>query len=417
MKSLTSRRSWPVTFSALGFLPFVGLLPKHCDGPGPGDPGGAAGWTSSAGEAGQPSSAAGAPTGEAGGDAGGVGGDSGSGSAPDRVEEPLLGCLTGVSGKTTPGVFEVVPPPLDLPAPDYRWLTDWSGDGQTAVGVFTNEGDTEAYGAFFVSWNSSAGAAIDAKVRIEKAGYQEPPTSLASCDASVRAMVLGEGSLWTTNGLGTPADPNMSPLFHDDLVLSEDGTAIAYFTGIRDQVRPWAEWRSSRGDTGSLLLDPVHSLSWDGFTAFGTSICYTHTCEAPKTYRWNPPGSGEDVTTTAPTPYVAADGESIVFEFDPTRIGIWRDGDVETIDCSTSCQPIAWSSRAQVLLVNRDGDFAIWTEPHGFRRLSTLLTIPAGWTIVPSGLSLDGWTVTGTAASADTPFAYFRATLNADAFR
>jgi hypothetical protein len=70
-----------------------------------------------------------------------------------------------------------------------------------------------------------------------------------------------------------------------------------------------------------------------------------------------------------------------------------------------------------VLLVERQGDFAIWTSPHGFRRLSTLLAIPDGVAIVPTGLSLDGWTVTGRASSAEAPFAYFRATLKADAFQ
>jgi hypothetical protein len=42
-----------------------------------------------------------------------------------------------------------------------------------------------------------------------------------------------------------------------------------------------------------------------------------------------------------------------------------------------------------------------------------LLTIPAEWTIAPTGISLDGWTITGTAPSEETPFAFFRATLNA----
>jgi hypothetical protein len=127
-------------------------------------------------------------------------------------------------------------------------------------------------------------------------------------------------------------------------------------------------------------------------------------------------GGGQDVTTTAPTPIVAADGETIVFDYNATHIGVWRNEKFETIDCVDACHVVAWSSRGQVLLVNRNDDFAIWTEPHGFRRLSALLTIPEGWTIVPTDLSLDGWTVHGTASSASIPFAYFRATLNAGAF-
>jgi hypothetical protein len=123
------------------------------------------------------------------------------------------------------------------------------------------------------------------------------------------------------------------------------------------------------------------------------------------------------VTTTAPTPYVAADGETIVFDYNATHVGIWRGDTVETVDCVDACRAVAWSARAQVLLVNLSDDFAIWTRPHGLRRLSTLLTIPDGWVIVPTGLSLDGWTVTGRASSTETPFAYFHASLNANAFQ
>lgn len=334
------------------------------------------------------------------------------------MTEPLLGCASGVSGKLTPGAFDVLEPYFDFGnAPDYPWLTDWSGDGQIAVGVYTNEPFEDAYGAFFVSWQAGRGYELEAKVRIELSRFNEPPTSLVNCDGSVRVQRAGDGAIWSNNSsLALPASEDQL-LFHDGLTLSEDGSSLTFMTGIRNQVRPWTEWHSTRGDVQSLLLDPVESLSFDGLTAFGTSVCYTQSCEPPKTFRWRPLEGGEDVTTTAPTPLVAADGESIVFDYNATHLGIWRNSSIDIIDCVDACHALAWSSRAQVLLVEREGDFAIWTRPHGFRRLSTLLTIPDGFAIVPTGLSLDGWTVTGRASSADTPFAYFRATLKADAFQ
>lgn len=412
---------------ALGFLPpFFGVLPRSCE-----PPSGGSGGEPSAGEAGQPGSsgqaAGGSSAGQAGSSAGQAtggssagapaeGGAGGDGDAPDRVTEPLLGCVHGVSGKLTPGIFEAVLPYFAMPAPDYPWLTDWSGDGQTAVGVYTNEPFDDAYGALFLTWRSGRGYSQDIRIRIELSQFNETPTSRVSCDGSVQVQVLGEGSVSSSNGLNVWASENQS-LFHDYLTLSEDGSSFTFFTGIRDQTRPWAEWHSTRGEVQSLLLDPVQSLSWDGLTAFGTSSCYTQSCSPPKTFRWRPLEGGEDVATTAPAPYVAADGETIVFDYNATHIGVWRNEAIETIDCVDDCHVVAWSSRGQVLLVNRNDDFAIWTRPHGFRRLTDLLTIPSEWAIVPMGLSLDGWTVTGQAFSAETPFAYFRATLRADAFQ
>ena len=404
---MTYRKSWPAAFSTLAFLPpFFGLFPRYCE---PHDPGG--GGAGAPGDAGAPG-AAGAP-----GDAGASSeGGSAGGTPIDRVVEPLLGCVNGVSGKLTPGAFDVLEPHFDFSPSDYPWLTDWSGDGQTAVGVYTNEPFEDAYGAFFVSWHAGTGYQLDSKIRIELSQFNEPPTSLVSCDGSVQVQRSGDGSVWSNSSLAVPRQEG-SQFFHDNLTLSEDGSTLTFVSGIRDQTRPWSEWHSSRGDLQTLLLDWVQSVSWDGLTAFGTSSCYTHTCEPPKTFVWRPLGGGADVTTTAPTPIVAADGETIVFDYNTTHIGIWRNETTETIDCVDACHAIAWSARAQVLLVTLQDDFALWTQPHGFRRLSTLLTIPDGWTIVPTDVSLDGWTVHGTASSDAMPFAYFRATLNAGAFQ
>jgi len=395
MKSSLVRKSWPTSLGVLGFLPpFFGLLPRYCEPPHPGDGNGGAG-ASAGGESGAGAS------GEAGASA----------ELPDLVSEPLLGCVSGVSGKLTPGVFQVLEPYFDLPSPDYQWLTDWSGDGQTAVGFFKNEPFEDAYGAFFIRWRNGKGYDLEAKVRIELSKFNEPQEAQVSCDGSIEARIYGDGSWSTTNELQGPYDPNAGTYDHNHLVLSEDGSSLTFTTGIPN-FKQWTEWHSSKGPTATVLIDPADSISWDGLTVFGTSYCYYQTCEQPKTYRWQLPDGGEDVSTTAPASLVAADGKSVVFAYDPTRIGIWRDGAIETIDCLGPCQAIAWSSRAQVLLVNRDNDFAIWTRPHGFRRLSDLIDIPANVGIVPTGLSLDGWTVHGSSGSS-----YFRATLRADAFK
>ena len=407
------RKPWPAALGALAlFPPFFGLFPRSCE-----PPDGGHGGEQSAGEGGD-TNTAGQSTGGSNGGASdaGASGAAGAGETPDLVTEPLLGCVQGVSGKLTPGRFEAVLPYFDLPSPDYPWLTDWSGDGQTAVGAYTNAPFDNTQGAFFISWHSDHGYELEAKAAIDLTQFSEVPTALVNCDASVQVQRMGEGSVYATNGIGVAASDNPGK-FHDYLTLSEDGSSLTFLTGIRDQVRPWAEWHSTRGEVQSLLLDPVQSLSSDGLTAFGTSSCFTQTCEYPKTFRWRPLEGGEDVTTTAPTPYVAADGETIVFDYNATHIGVWRNGAVDTIDCVDPCHVVAWSSRGQVLLVNQSDDFAIWTAPHGFRRLSTLLNIPADWVIVPTGLSLDGWTVTGQASSAEDPSAYFRATLRADAFQ
>ncbi|HYP88909.1 MAG TPA: hypothetical protein VEQ59_12160 [Polyangiaceae bacterium] len=409
MKTSLARKSWPASLGVLGFLPpFFGMLPRYCESPDPGGHGGAAGQPSSAGEGGAAGSSAGESTGGASEEAGAGGAGA---ELPDLVSEPLLGCVSGVSGKQTPGVFQVLEPYFDLPSPDYRWLTDWSGDGQTAVGFFTNEPFEDAYGAFFIRWRNGQGYDLEEKISIDTTKYNEPQEAKVNCDGTAEARILGDGSWWTTKAVSGAYDPNAGGYDYYHLVFSEDGTSLTFTTGIPN-FKQWTEWHSTKGPEATALLDPADSISADGLTVFGTSYCYYQTCEQPKTYRWQLPDGGEDVSTTAPTSVVAADGQSVVYAFDPTRIGIWRDGTIEQIDCPGPCQAVAWSSRAQVLLVNLDGDFALWTRPHGFRRLTTLLNVPENVAIVPTGLSLDGWTVTGTAGSS-----YFRATLRADAFK
>lgn len=443
IRSWFQPKSWHAALGMLGFFPPVfGLLPRSCEPNGPGGPGtggtfvGEAGQAgSAAGEAGQGGSSAGASgaggragAGGAGGLAGagaesGAGAEAGAGGAeepaPDRVVEPLLGCLNGVSGKETPGAFNVIEPYYDAgQPPEQRWITDWSGDGQTAVGVHTNLPFEEgtAYGAFFVRWKPGPTWSLDAKIRVELSQFNEAPTYLTNCDDRVRVMREGNGRVigTPTGALSVPYEP--PGLFHDNLLLSEDGTAMSFLTGIRDQVRPWTEWHDVNGNEKTLLLDSVYSLSADGLTAFGISSCYTVSCSYPKTLRWRPLEGYADISTTAPTPYVAADGETIVYSYNETHLGIWKEGSLDIVDCVDACTAVAWSSRAQVLLINRSDDFFIWTRPHGFRRLIELINVPEGLVIVPSGLSLDGWTVTGEAFNG-APYANFRATLKADAFQ
>lgn len=430
-RSWLQPKSWHAALGMLGFFPPVfGVLPRSCEPNGPGGPGTGG---SSAGEAGQGGSSAGdaGQGGSSAGDAGsggsfagasGAGAEAGAGGETetpgDRVVEPLLGCVSGVSGKATPGAFDVIEPFYDMGQPqDQRWITDWSGDGQTAVGVHTNPpfDDNTAYAAFFVNWRAGRGWELDAKVRIELNQFNEPPTHLTNCDDRVRLQRDGTGWVWSNvSELGVAfVEPG---LFHDDLVLSEDGNAISFRTGIRDQVRPWTEWHDVNGNESTLLLDTVHSLAADGLTAFGISSCYTVSCSYPKTFRWRPLEGYADISTTAPTPYVAADGETIVYNYNETHLGIWQEDGVDIVDCVDACTAVAWSSRAQVLLVNRNEDFFIWTRPHGFRRVVDLINIPAGVVVWPTGLSLDGWTITGEAFN-DAPYANFRATLKADAFQ
>lgn len=449
LRSWFHPKSWHAVLGMLGFFPPVfGVLPRSCEPEGPGGPGtggtsaGEAGQGGSGAEAGQGGSSAEAgqggttagqggtqagqggsspEAGQGGSAAGAAGAEGGAGgeTPSDRVVEPLLGCVTGVSGKETPGVFDVIEMHYQMGQPeDQRWLTDWSGDGQTAVGVHTNPpyDDNTAYAAFFVRWKPVVGWQLDAKIRIELTTFNEPTTYLTNCDDRVRVQRDGTG--WIYSNVSGLSVPNESPgLFHDDLLLSEDGTAISFLTGIRDQVRPWTEWHDINGNEKSLILDSVYSLSADGLTAFGISSCYTVSCTFPKTFRWRPLEGYADISTTAPTPYVAADGESIVYNYNETHLGIWREGSIDIIDCVDACKAVAWSSRAQVLLVNRNEDFFIWTRPHGFRRLVDLINIPADTIIVPSGLSLDGWTVTGEAFNESVVYANFRATLKADAFK
>ncbi|MDF3067293.1 MAG: hypothetical protein K0R38_2894 [Polyangiaceae bacterium] len=380
IRSWFQPKSWHAALGMLGFFPpVVGLLPRSCDPNGPGGPGsGGSSVGASAGDAGHGGSSAG-------------------------------------DGGETPGAFDVIEPSYDVGQPaDQRWITDWSGDGQTAVGVHTNPPYEDAYGAFFVSWNAARGWELQAKVRVETDVFNEPPTHLTNCDARVKVWRDGTGWITSNAGLGVPfVEPG---LFHDDLVLSEDGTALTFRTGIRDQVRPWTEWHDTSGNESSLLLDTVYSLSADGLTAFGISSCYTVSCTYPKTFRWRPLEGYADISTTAPTPYVAADGETIVYNYNETHLGIWQEDSLDIIDCVDACTAIAWSSRAQVLLVNRNDDFFIWTRPHGFRRVLDLINVPAGVAVWPTGVSLDGWTITGDAFT-DAPYANFRATLKADAFQ
>jgi hypothetical protein len=401
-------RQWSWAFGALG------LLPPYCDGHWPGGNGGNGGSAHHGGAAGDGGTA---DSGAGGASEAGAGGD--SSSLPDRVIEPLLGCADGESGKATPGTFDVLPAPsFDMPAPDFAWLTDWSGDGSTAVGYYTTPPDEEALGAIFVRWQRETGFVVVAKIRLELAHYFESPRALTSCDASVTALRHGDGSVWTSNGVAD-IRAEQSELFHDLLTLSEDGSSLSYFTGIRDQVRPWTMWHSTRGPTASLLLDSVHSLSWDGLTAYGSAACWTQPepCQPGTPFRWNPLGGGQQLNAEIPSLVVAADGETFVYDSGENQIGIWSSASNELLDCGAPCDAIAWSSRAQIILANVGGEATLWTRVHGFRPLASLLTLPPGWTVTPTGISLDGWTITGTASSEATPFAYFRATLNADAYQ
>lgn len=396
---------WSWAFGAFG------LLPAYCDGHWPGG-GGHGGTTHHGGAAGTSGAAGG---GAAGSPEAGAGGDS---TLPDRVVEPLLGCVDGESGKQQPGVFDVLPPPSsEMPSADFAWLTDWSGDGSTAVGYYTTPADG-AIGVTFVRWHRDTGFATESQVRIEVANYFEAPTSLTNCDASVTVLRHGDGSVWTSNGIAD-IQPQPSQLVHDYLTLSEDGSSLTYFTSIRDQTRPWTMWHSTRGETRSLLLDSVRSLSWDGLTAYGRSLCWTHPepCEPGSPFRWRPQEGDQQINPELPSVIVAADGETFVYDSGQNQIGIWSSGSNELLDCGSPCDAIAWSSRAQVILANVSGEATLWTRAHGFRPLAGLLSVPPEWSITPTGLSLDGWTVTGTVASKATPFAFFRATLNANAYQ
>jgi hypothetical protein len=255
-RSWLQPKSWHAALGMLGFFPPVfGVLPRSCE---PNGPGGSGTGGSSAGDAGSGGSSAGdagsggSSAGEAGqggssaGDAGsggsfagasGAGAEAGAGGETetpgDRVVEPLLGCVSGVSGKATPGAFDVIEPFYEMGQPaDQRWLTDWSGDGQTAVGLHTNPPfeDNTVYAAFFVTWRAASGWELDAKVRIELNQFNEPPTYLTNCDDRVQVQRDGSGRIWSNiSGLAVGfVEPG---LFHDDLVLSEDGSAISFRTG------------------------------------------------------------------------------------------------------------------------------------------------------------------------------------------
>ncbi len=153
-------------------------------------------------------------------------------------------------------------------------------------------------------------------------------------------------------------------------------------------------------------------------TTFGTSGCYNTLCTPPAVFRWRPLlDGGPDVTTDGPTDRVAADGESTPYDFAGRFIGIRRDSGTETINCGQACGPIAWSSRARILLVLLDSGYALWTREHGFRALESVLSVPPGWQLEPTHLALDGWTIAGNATSELEGRRYFRATLDAGALR
>jgi hypothetical protein len=376
---------------------------------------GAAGDTNTAGEAGS-GPAAGGAAGE-GNPAGGEGGEGGAPDLPDRVTEPLLGCNPGTSGKATPGTFEILPsPPTDIADDPVRWVTDWSGDGASAVGYYTTASDGDGHGVITFQWKTGRGFSVENKIRIEEAGFQEMPSALSSCDGSVIAIREGDGTVYVEGASIPPVEQQPTVLNHDKLLLSEDGSSLTFLTG-GDIIRPWTEWHSTKGPVSSVLLDSVDSLSADGLTAFGISGCYYVTCNPPAIFRWRPPWSFQDTTTGAPTTIVAADGESIVYGFNTSFIGIWREEATQSISCGKPCEPVAWSSRAQVLLVNTEDGYLLWTKVHGLRPLESLLTLPPGWQLIPTNLSLDGWTVTGTATTDYVSYPYFRATLNANAFK
>jgi hypothetical protein len=426
MSNWRSRGHWSLAFGLFG------MLPPYCGPHGPGG-GGGAGSGNQSGEAGQAGSQAGSSTsGQAGAGAGAGGADAGgadaggadaggadAGGAPgDRVSESLLGCSESSADRTIPGAFELIPPYPGLPTPTEPWITDWSGDGQTAVGHYrwtpASDGSTEV---FFLRWDTQTGYSMHRSVTIPAPGLRETPTSLASCDASVLALRFGNGSVFVTGYGDLPETAQVQ--YHDHLTLSEDGTTFSFLTGVREMTRPWTEWRRTDGTQITLVLDRIHSLSWDGLTTFGESECFTTSCPTrPAYFRWRPLLEARpDIDLRPRTPFVAADGESIVHVYEGQNIGIWRPDPTarETLACGGPCRVVAWSSHARVLLVQLESGYALWTRVHGFRPLNELLAVPSGWSITPTHLSLDGWTVAGT-ATRDSITQYFRATLRANAF-
>jgi hypothetical protein len=387
---------WAFAISALGFVP------PYCDSwPEWGGGSGSGGSPAAAGEA-----AAGAAAGEAAGGAGGAA------SVPDRVVEPLLGCAEPEESASEPGAFEVLPLPRDVPFTNAQWIRDWSGDGRTAVGWYPTPASGETPAATtLLRWTTGAGFSILEKRDVDHLTLLQTPTALASCDASVLALRHGDGTFEVRGGMGFV--PEEGPHYFNYPTLSEDGSSVVYSTAIPAFPRPWTMWRGPGGAAASILIDPVRSLSSDGTIAFGRG-CFP-TCPGERVFRWEPGLSKVDVD--APTPIVAADGVSVVYDHTLTKLGIWRAEGTEVIDCGKRCHVLAWSSQAQVLLLTLEGEYTLWTAVHGFRPLVSLLAVPAGWRVLPTFLSLDGRTVTGTATNDEADFPYFRATLVADAFQ
>lgn len=389
---------WAFAISALG------LVPPYCDHfpdwPGGGNGSGGASSTAGQGASGDASA----------GDAAG-----GTPSVPDRVVEPLLGCADPEASASAPGEFEVLPLPSDIPFTNAQWIRDWSGDGRTAVGWYPTPGLRYGYETTTIlRFTTGEGFSILEQRDVTGTTQLEKPTAVASCDASVIALRHGDGTLEVRGGMGYV--PEDGRYIHDYVTLSEDGSSVSYRAALPEFPRPWTVWYGPNGASGSLLIDSVRSLSWDGKIAFGVGCFPVDNCIGNRVFRWEPSVAGK-VQNEAPTPIVAADGESIVYDHTVTKLGIWRAEGTRIIDCGKRCHVLAWSSRAQVLLLTLEGEYTLWTSEHGFRPLATLLNLPAGWRVLPTFLSLDGRTVTGTATNDESKFPYFRATLVAEALQ
>jgi hypothetical protein len=404
------KAQWSVAISMLGLVPpYCDHWPEWGGGSGSGGAQAAGGEPGTAGTAGHAAGDAAAGETAVGGDSSGEGGAT---SVPDRVVEPLLGCAAPTTSASEPGAFEVLPLPSDVPFTNAQWIRDWSGDGRTAVGWYPTPGGSAEPALTLLRWTTGAGFSVLERRDGDYRQLFEKPTAVASCDASVIALRFGDGTLELRGGVGFA--PEEGRYFHDYLTLSEDGSSVTYLAGIPELPRPWTMWRGPGGATASLLYDRVRSISWDGRVAFGIG-CWP-VCPGDHVFRWEPGVTGK-VDSEAPTPVVAADGESVVYDHTASKIGIWRTTGIDVIDCGKRCHVLAWSSRARVLLLTLEGEYTLWTAEHGFRPLASLLALPPGWRVLPTFLALDGRTVTGTATNDEASFPYFRATLVADAFQ
>jgi hypothetical protein len=327
------------------------------------------------------------------------------------VNEPLLGCPEGASGPVTPGAFEVLPRIAELPSPSSLWVSDWSGDGRTAVGWYLVPSDDAPEEAVFARFTTGGEVTVIRRVALG-GSKREWPNAVTSCDGSASALVLGQGELFV-DGFGLlPALE--APAAHYYLTLSENGTAFSFLTELGGLPSARTEWRTTSGELRTLAIDGVESMSWDGLTTFGTSTC----CAPDDVFRWRPlSGEPAELDSDAPSDYVAADGESIPYSIAPDYLAVWRPEGTETFACGAPCSPVAWSSRARVLLVEMSGLYYLHTREHGFRPLEAVFAVPPGWTLWPSFLSLDGRTIAGRGTADGVQYPYFRATLNADALQ